>query len=81
MDKRNAGKLAAMAALGTAGLLGAAAGAKYLGRFVIDKVHDRFLKIITTDLYDETLGGGLLHDANSSPGGIETELWQNGPSW
>ena len=75
MDKRNAGKLAAMAALGTAGLLGAAAGAKYLGRFVIDKVHDRFLKIITTDLYDENLWEAVSSTMRIGPQVVlETEL-------
>jgi glutamate synthase domain-containing protein 2 len=46
--------LGKIAALGAAGVLGAM-GAKFLGRFVVDKVHDSFLKIITSDLYDENL--------------------------
>ncbi|MGI6141405.1 MAG: FMN-binding glutamate synthase family protein [Caldicoprobacterales bacterium] len=46
-----AGKIAALGALGTAGIL----GAKYLGRFVVNRIHDSFLKILTSDLYDENI--------------------------
>ena len=40
--------------IGAATALGAA-GVKYAGRTVVNKIHDKALKILTTDLYDENL--------------------------
>ena len=50
----SAGKLAALGAIGAAGVLGTI-GIKYLTRFIVDKVHDNFLEILTSQLYDENL--------------------------
>jgi glutamate synthase domain-containing protein 2 len=63
-----------LTALGAAGVLGAM-GVKYLGRFVVDKVHDSFLKIITTDIYDENLWEVISSTQRLGPQVVlETEL-------
>lgn len=75
LEKKNAGKLAALAALGTAGVLGATVGVRYLSRFVVNKIHDRFLSIITTDIYDENLWETVSSTMRIGPHvALETEL-------
>jgi len=46
--------LTALGIFSAAGALGAL-GIRYLGRFAANKIFDRFLKILTTDIYDENL--------------------------
>ncbi|HHY83598.1 MAG TPA: FMN-binding glutamate synthase family protein [Clostridiales bacterium] len=66
-----AGKLAAM---GAAGVLGAI-GAKFLGRFIVNKVHDDFLKILTSDLYNENIWEAVSSTMRIGPQVVlETEL-------
>jgi glutamate synthase domain-containing protein 2 len=66
--------LGKLAALGAASVLGAA-GAKYLGRFVVDKVHDSFIKILLTDLYDENIFEAISSTMRIGPQVVlETEL-------
>jgi len=63
-----------LAAAGTAGILGAI-GVKYLGRFIADKVNDRFLKILTSDIYDENIWEAVSSTMRIGPQVVlETEL-------
>ena len=52
--KLNRNHIAALAAAGAAAALGAAGAAK-LGRVAVNKIFDRFMRILTSDLYDENL--------------------------
>ena len=57
---KNLGKQKALEAIGVAGIIGSAIGlgaigAKFLSRFVINKVSDHILNIITADNYNENL--------------------------
>lgn len=70
----SAGKLAALGAIGAAGVLGTI-GVKYLTRFIVDKVHDNFLEILTSDLYDENLWEAVSSTMRIGPQVVlETEL-------
>jgi glutamate synthase domain-containing protein 2 len=76
LDKKKTGisRLAALGILGAAGVL-STLGARYLGRFAADKIHDRFLKILTSDLYDENLWEAVSSTMRIGPQAVlETEL-------
>ena len=50
-------------------------GVKYMSRFVVNKVHDRFLEILLSDLYDENLWEVVSSTLRISPQvALETEL-------
>jgi glutamate synthase domain-containing protein 2 len=71
---KNKQKLAALGILGAAGILGLT-GVRYLSRFIINKVHDSFLKTLTEDLYDENLWETVSSTMRIGPQVVlETEL-------
>lgn len=59
-NQKGSGKDTALGVIGAAGIIGSAIGlgalgVKFLSRFVVNKVSDHMLNILTTDKYDENL--------------------------